>query len=354
MSICYPDWENGINLSYVRKQFHKLAEERVGSDRLPGCSGFIADMFMRQQPDEETGELIWDGPVEIAVMRRELYCKQCFVTRMPEIRSGAFWNETIYSPRDTKKGGNLEIPLKKGLDPHIYGGPSGKDYAYFCAFVARNKRGKDEFYLAGVPLFLADSVANSEEGAVGFARSVVKPGSSDIRIIRAKVPFIQKFELDGDELYIGGYKQVMPAREPSFSFEDYSALCKVDDWLQSGRKNGSELKLSDDDLIRIYDVLAAKIKKNCFRLYSLLKLEELRPAFAAASVEDRCNIISTLMQMGTGKITMGDLEPIGGNKHSGYMQLTYTKNLGEMTFIDTSVTGIFERRKTVEDILHGL
>jgi len=354
VNICYPDWENGINLSYVRRQFHKLAEERVGSNKLPGRSGFIADMFMRQQPDEETGELIWDGPAEIAAMRKELYCKQCFVTRMPEIRSGAFWNETIYSPRDAKKGENLEISLKKGLDPHIYGGPSGKDYAYFCAFVARNKKGKDEYYLAGVPLYLADSVADSKEGAMGFARSVVKPGSSDIRIIRARVPFIQKFELDGDELYIGGYKQVMPAREPSFSFEDYSTLCKVDDWLRDGKISGSELRLSDDDLTRIYDVLAEKIKKNCSRLYSLLKLKELRPSFAVATIEDRCSIISTLMQMGTGKITMADLEPIGGNKHSGYIQLTYTKNLGEMTFIDTSVTGIFERRQSVKDILHGL
>lgn len=354
VGTCYPDWENGINLSYVRKQFHKLAEERVGSNRLPGRSGFVADMFMRQQADEETGELIWDGPAEIAAMRKELYCKQCYVTRMPEIRSGAFWNETIYSPRDTKKGANLEIPLKKGLDPHVYGGPSGKDYAYFCAFVAKNKRGKDEYYLAGVPLYLAESVADSEQGALEFAHTIVKPGSSDIRIIRARVPFLQKFELDGDELYIGGYKQVMPAREASYSFEDYSVLCAISGWLQGGKASGEQLGISDESLLRLYDVLTSKLQKNCERLYRLLKLEELRAAYAVADVEDRYNVILTLMQMSTGQITMGDLESIGGNKHSGYMQLTYTKNLAEMTFIDSSVTGIFERRQSVKDILNGL
>ncbi len=150
----YPKLAEGFDISafkrFVRKAAHNYNDK--GDNRAVGSAGFIVESFLKSGFDPETGEIFrddafpWNAEAEIEHMRQCFSYKDCFISRMPEITSGAFWDETIYSPKDPRKGGNLEIPLKKGLDPKKYGGPSGKDFAYFFIFKAVDSKGKEKVF----------------------------------------------------------------------------------------------------------------------------------------------------------------------------------------------------------------
>lgn len=62
---------------------------------------------------------------------------------------------------------------------------------------------------------------------------------------------------------------------------------------------------------------------------------------------DKRNLIKTLIAIGNGKSNVADLTVVGGAKFAGSLLFTYSNLLtkGEgITFIDQSVTGMFEKR----------
>lgn len=104
----------------MRKYVRDQAELFNARHEAPGSSGFVIGSFMGKHVDEDAGEL-WDGAAEVEGIRKALNYRQCYITRMPVEDSGAFWNATIYSPRDPKMGPKLSLPLKSALDPQTYG-----------------------------------------------------------------------------------------------------------------------------------------------------------------------------------------------------------------------------------------
>ena len=115
---------------YVRSQ----AEEFNRGHQMPGSAGFIVNSFMKSGFDKDSGEILrdsWDADAELEGMRRALNYRQCYISRMPQEDTGAFWNATIYSPRNPKMGPKLALPVKQGLDPKQFGGFSSQQFAYF-------------------------------------------------------------------------------------------------------------------------------------------------------------------------------------------------------------------------------
>lgn len=99
---------------------------------MPGSAGFIISSFLTTGLDKETGEVFkddWDADAECERIRTYLNYKQVFVSRMPEETGGVFWDETVYSPRNTKK--KILLPVKQGLDTKKYGGYSLGKNAFF-------------------------------------------------------------------------------------------------------------------------------------------------------------------------------------------------------------------------------
>ena len=106
---------------------------------MPGSSSFVISSFLTSGFDEETGEIFkdaWSAEVAAVRIRESLNRKDCYISRMPEETSGAFWKETLISPRDPSLGKNLSLPIKKGLDPRKYGGYNEQKFAYFFVYEA--------------------------------------------------------------------------------------------------------------------------------------------------------------------------------------------------------------------------
>lgn len=354
----YPSWRDGFDLAMIRRYVKKLGEEYGSTCRMPGQSGFIVDSFMKSGFDKETGEVFkdaWDAEREIARMRKALDSKYCFVSRMPEEMTGAFWDETVYSPRDVKDGKNLKMPLKQSgtegyLDPRRYGGPNNVKQAYFFIFAAKDKKGKTKYFFEGVPIHMAQRVKQDITGGAlrEYAEQIAaEAGCSDTVVLREKVPYRQKFELDGCAFYLGGRSNsrnvLIPARELCVDLRNTG--------LDNRRnKEQAEVECASDTYRRI----AQALEKTCPRLSSQLCLSKYEAGVDALTDEQACKLLNGVLTIANGAKMTLDLKVVGGSSAAGAMMVNLGSSIQSIVWTDQSVTGIFERRTTFEDLTHGL
>ena len=353
----YPAWldRSDVSVSIVRSYVGKLAEEGKKSGRWnTGKYGFIVDSFGRDGFDRETGEVFrdeWDSQREVAKIAHALDMKQCFISRMPEERSGAFWDETIYSPRDTGHDSDRLVPTKgsgtvRELKTSSYGGYNNPQQAYFFIFQARNKRGQYKYFFEGVPIHLVSRIEQNPEALTAYADSIANNvGCSEAQVLRSKVPYRQKFELEDTDFYLGARSNasnwLTPADEimadKNISKAAYTALDKPED-------------LSQEEFSNLYLYLAAKLETACPKLAAALSLEPKLSNFDALNPEAKGKVIRNILGAAAGSTYGCNMSTIGGKKNSGVMAVALGSKIPRITWIDQSVTGIFEKRTTLEDM----
>ncbi len=334
-------FDNPLKMAGVVKRFIRSEADKFSKNRqMPGSSEFIVSSFMSSGFDEETGEVFrdaWDARAEKERMRRCLNYKDCFISRMPEETSGAFWDETIYSPKNPKK--KLSIPLKKGLDPKKYGSYSREQFAYFFIYEAKNAKGKTVVEFVPVPVRIAAELRGNPAALEDYARGLSEEkGQSFSRILKRKVYKYQQIMLGDDLLYITGIREVRNARQFAFTQEETELVCR----LEKGEGCSAE------ELDELFSSLQEKFVRFAPRLGRQLKVSGMRDAFAAASMADKKSVILPLVSIAAAHTNMVDLSSIGGGTAVGCMQPSFAKEItsphSDFIFIDQSVTGMFERR----------
>lgn len=328
-------YDNPIGYAHVVKDFVRVqADEAKRTGRLPGSAGFIVSSFLHSGFDKDTGEIFkdtWDAEFECERIRRYLNYRQVYLSRMPEETSGAFWDATIYSPRGKMK---LSLPLKEGLDPSKYGGYSSEKYAYFFCYYARDKKGKRIIDFAPVPVSRA---AGGQVDIEAFGREVAEErGYAFESIARAKIAVKQLIEVDGCRLFITGADQVRSAVPLAFSQEETR--------LVGGLLSGFSFEAHEYDLM--FERLLSGIRSFDGRLYDNLRLNDRAAAFTSLGNDEKELIIKGLIALSSASSNMADMRPIGGAKTAGQLKIVFRNVLSNqgITFIDQSVTGMFERK----------
>lgn len=325
-------YDNPIGYAHVVKDFVRVqADEAKRTGRLPGSAGFIVSSFLHSGFDKDTGEISWDAEFECERIRKYLNYRQVYLSRMPEETSGAFWDATIYSPRGKMK---LSLPLKEGLDPSKYGGYSSEKYAYFFCYYAKDKKGKRIIDFAPVPVSRA---AGGQVDIEAFGREVAEErGYAFESIARAKIAVKQLIEVDGCRLFITGADQVRSAVPLAFSQEETR--------LVGGLLSGSSFEAYEYDLL--FERLLSGIRSFDGRLYDNLRLNDRAAAFASLGNDEKELVIKGLIALSSASSNMADMRPIGGAKTAGQLKIVFRNVLSNqgITFIDQSVTGMFERK----------
>ena len=328
-------YDNPIGYTHVVKDFiRRQADELKRTGRLPGSAGFVVSSFLHSGFDKETGEVFkdsWDAEYECERIRKYLNYRQVYLTRMPEETAGAFWDATIYSPKGKM---NLSLPLKQGLNPERYGGYSSEKYAYFFCYFALDKKGKRIIDFAPVPVSKA-ACGNVDIESLG-KEVAAKRGYAFERIARSKIAVKQLIEADGCRLFITGADQVRSAVPLAFDQEETRILNE----LYAGVDQTSLV------LDRLFNIIVEGIKKYDQRLFDNLKLLERGMRFSAISDEDKWLVVKGLISLSSASNNMEDMRPIGGAKTAGQLKINFKNTLTEkgITFIDQSVTGMFERK----------
>ena len=322
--------------AFIRKQAEDLKYRRDA----PGSAGFVVSSFLSSGFDKGTGEIFkdaWDAEAEVGRIRRSLDYRDCFISRMPEETSGAFWDANPLSPRSKP---NARLAIKRGLDPKKYGCYDNEKFAYFFVYEAfKGPKRKRVVEFAPVPVRIASELESDASALDRYAEEVAfGKGLEFSKVLKRKIRKYQLIELGGDRLYITGIKEVRNARQFAFSNEETKLLCRVVD--------GKEC--SDEELDELFKRIQGLFGQYAARLGRQLKIADLGTRFEVADRASKCGVVLSLLAIASGNRNMIDISSIGGGKAAGCMQPTFSKELSdpdnEFYFIDQSVTGMFERR----------
>lgn len=337
--------ENPIGYSHVVRKFIRMqSEEGLSQGRMPGSASYLIESFMRSGFDKETGEIFqdsWDAELEIGRIRRFLDYKDCFISRMPEETSGAFWDATIYSPRLTK-GRTAKLAVKASLDPQKYGGFSQEQFAYFYIFEARDAKGRSVYDMDSVPIRIASLVKDDQLALKEHAcRVAEEKGLSFVRVIRGKILKYQMIEVNGERLYITGIKEVRNAVQLAFSQNETAILARMT------KGDG----VGDREAIMLFESVLERYRATARRLGAQIGVEDLASAARRFPASSLVEAALKLISIASAKVNMIDITCVGGVKCAGCMRLSYKKLLSseedEVFIVDQSVTGMFERRTKV-------
>lgn len=347
-------YENPIAITkalrdYVRQQSRVYKRDY----HAPGTSGFIVNSFMSSGFSKETGEIFkdeWDAEAEVEGIRKALNYRQCYISRMPMEDTGAFWNATVYSPRDPKMGPKLALPLKQGLDPKKYGGFSSQQFAYFFVYEARDKKDKRVFRFAEVPVWLASQIESDKGALERYASELAESEKLKfVRIERAKILKKQLIEIDGDRYIIRGKKELLNGREVSFSLDEIAVLSLCEKALGKGSFDEAELDAGLDEIVKKLSLLGRSVVSD--KVSRLIGLSNIDSLPSGLSLTDRADLVLRLCQVLNGSLDRIDLSKIGGAKRTGTVQVSFSSLLSNpqvrFAIIDQSVTGMFERRTRI-------
>lgn len=323
----------------VQKYMRSQAKVFNQTHQMPGSAGFVINSLMTSGFDKETGEIswdAWDAEAEVDSMRKALNYRQCYISRMPQEDSGAFWNATIYSPRDPKMGQKLALATKQGLDPKQYGGFSSQQFAYFFIYEAK-KKGKPCFQFAEVPVWLAGRIASDPLALSDYARQLAEEAQLEfVAVTRAKLLKKQLIEIDGDRFVLTGKKEMRNATELSFSDDELRSLTGLD---------------SRTPFEGVLDRVLNQGNAASRKLMNQIHADELRMGCNDLDRAAQELVVKRVLLLVNGAANMVDLTPAGGMKHAGCLQPNYTKLLNDpgasFCIIDQSVTGMFERKTRV-------
>lgn len=345
-------YDNPIGYTHVIKNYvSSQAKQFNHTHHMPGSAGFVVNSFRTSGFDKETGEVFhdtWDAETELEGMRRALNYRQCYISRMPQEDTGAFWNATIYSPRNPKMGPKLALPVKQGLDPKQFGGFSSQQFAYFFIYEAK-KKGKPCFQFAEVPVWLAEKVGSCPDALADYARELAEnTGLEFVRIERAKIYKKQLIELNGDRLLITGAEEVRNATE---LFVDTSLIPLVKQSVshyRGGKALPSEFAREAD---RLMALLIARSKAVAAGLMRKLTQFDDESKVRALEPSDKAKMIVQLLEIVNGANRQIDMSPVAGAKTAGQYKVRFSKELNDpnvdFCIVDQSVTGMFERKTRV-------
>ena len=344
-------YENPIGYSHVIKKYvQEQSEVFKKTHRMPGSAGFVVNSFMSSGFDKETGEVFkdsWDAEAEVEGIRKALNYRQCYISRMPQQDSGAFWNATVYSPRDPKMGPKLALATKQGLDPKSYGGFSSQQFAYFFIYEAK-KKGKLTYRFSQVPVWLAARVDGDSNALDEYASSLAaEEGLEFVAVKRTKIYKKQLIELNGERFFITGKKAMANNTEIAFSLDEAAYLERI--ILKHQGKPFRHIKTLTDANGIMNRLLVGKFSQS--RLFRLIALDEKRGNFELLADDEKGEALVRILSLANGTVGMADLRLIGGSKFAGYLQPNYSKLLNDpktsFFIIDQSVTGMFERKTRV-------
>ena len=344
LSIRYKEaFTNPVGLTKLMRKFvKKESEEAQKQHRMPGTTPFFVASFSKPGFDLETGEVTrdeWNPIEEVEKIKRTFGFKQCFVSRMPEMTSGAFWKETVYTPKD--KTMTLALPVKGNLLPEKYGSYSSVQPS-FLAICRGKKKNKSQYYVVDIPRTKSVELYKNSTKTSDYLSKVLE--SSGVEFEELIYPALLKnqvIEYDGQRFYVVSSAELRNGVAPSFSYEDYVMISNYFD----GNQN------EDANALVIYDLLWNIISTRMPVLADRLKLDSKRAVFATLNLEDEKKVIISLLNAINGSTVPSDTKKIGGSTRTERLFISISTQLNrssvEFYVIEQSVTGMFERRRRI-------
>lgn len=354
--------------TYIFKRYPKLKREHLYSDylkfnkkssKMKKKYGFIISSMQQTLIEEETGEIIWNNEEHLALLRKTLNYKDCFITkRLDEPKE--FYNITLrpkvygnqYEEQDInliKKEVKL-VPIKKGMDVKKYGGYEGVQEAYYTVIECDSGKKKNprKKILVGIPVYIVALQKNNNQAISEYLES---KGYQNVKILIPKVMKNQLIETNGNLVYITSSEEWNNAKQLLLDEKLYKKISKI---IEISNENIGLDETLSSELDNIYTELAIKMKEQ-YKVFkkgkgkktSLLgqMLEDRKDNFQILSNGDKVGIIKQILLIMQANASNGNLKKIGLTEREG--RLERSVDIDQTIFIQQSVTGMFEKRVRV-------
>ncbi len=279
---------------------------------------------------------------DIKYIKDIIFFKKVLVTKKLEEQTGEFYNQTLYG----KKGCNDSyISFKKGYDIKRYGGYKSSNKAYFTLISHKDKKNNKVIALVGITIQEQKLI---ETNQLTLLECIEKKGYKSVVILKNKILKFQRFtDEDGNLLELTSDKYFNSAKELIFKPDMLKTIAimekkeylKYDD-IQKEKFNS---KLND-----LFDIIIKKIRAEV-KVYNSEadKLEGKREYIINLDVELKVELLTNILEVVKG--TYKNLSKF--ELSTGFGMRNNFKINENIVFIDNSITGFYEKRYKVSDLI---
>ena len=272
---------------------------------------------------------------DINKVKRVMNYKDYFISRMLEEQTGAFYNQTLYSPKDKPV-----INLKDKLNSEKYGGYSGEQKGYYCIYQYIDSKKNIGYRLVGIPIKITTDIKNNKTTIEEYIKSTYT-NEQFFKIIRNKIMKNQEYVDEyGDLMMFRSDSEIKAAKQlivdSNLNELIYAINMGFEEKYQNQYNNIYEY---------LFDNLLEKLKNeyHCFEnIY--IKLLDSKEIYLKLDNKDKkiiINEITKLMSNSNANLKLLNMADRIGRMAGKKFE---TKQLMNMIFIDKSVTGMYERR----------
>lgn len=328
------------------KESQEKANSRTTATLINKRYGFIVNLMMQtERPDffaldEKSGEYLWDTN-RYNNMLEMMARNTCNVVKKKQYMAASdFYDQTVYSPKSSKKG---LIPLKshggEDMPTEFYGGYSSLSPAYFIA-VQYTKKDKVKYAFGNIPVKIAVN------GTAAVDKYVREMYGDEAKVVR-KIYKYQLINYEGQQVCISGNLDLQNATEIYVApkFEELLWLVekgKVD--ILSGKPD-KEGEIKDfNGLIKEFIPHICYIIRRKLPLYANLadKLEQIDKEYLdEMTMEEKVKLLSDVMlacHTGAGSATLD--KRLGGES---FGRIRKVIDPSKVDWIDRSLTGLYTR-----------
>ena len=285
--------------------------------------------------------------IDIEKIKKIIDYKDCYISRMLEEGTGAFYNQTLYSPKE-----NPVISLKNNKDVEKYGGYSGEQKAYctICEYI--NRKNEKEYQLVGIPIQISYLIKQGKETLENYIKNTFLKENEykDFKIVKSKIFLNQEYLDENNEpMRICSDSEIRANKELVINSKISELIYLMN--LEENRLDDTQKEKLDNSYIEIFEYLLEKLNKE-YKVFSAIykKIKDKHIEINSLDKENKKSAINGLINlMETGQ---GNLKSIGLTEREGRKsgQKFKTDRLLKMTFVDKSVTGMYERRYKINGL----
>lgn len=312
------------------------------------------DAWIPAEKDEK-GQVIEGHEGTMGTVRKWMRKNNILFTRMPYERKGELFKENIL------KKGKGQVPIKGNSpvsDIKKYGGYNMAKVAYMM-LVKREEKGKSVYLLESIPIHLKESLKTDNERLEYCKKIWDAQGDKYINpeICISKILFQSLLEIDGFKAHISR------KTNNRFAMRNAQELC-MDNALAGVLKNVLKFihrktvqkdaviteydGVSDDNTLALYDLFVKKLSSSIYRKKYATQADFLcqsKDKFKNLSLEERCEVLGSILHLFQCNPVLSDLHLLGGKKSTGTILLNKKiKPEDHVYLIEQSVTGFFEKR----------
>lgn len=229
----------------------------------------------------------------------------------------------------------------------------------YMMLVKREEKGKSVYLLESIPIHLKESLKTDNERLEYCKKIWDAQGDKYINpeICISKILFQSLLEIDGFKAHISR------KTNNRFAMRNAQELC-MDNALAGVLKNVLKFihrktvqkdaviteydGVSDDNTLALYDLFVKKLSSSIYRKKYATQADFLcqsKDKFKNLSLEERCEVLGSILHLFQCNPVLSDLHLLGGKKSTGTILLNKKiKPEDHVYLIEQSVTGFFEKR----------